>query len=120
SPVAQRLVIDHEEKSILSVEQFRDQHRSAKSESVLVADKGVFLGAQHGERIRPGVQLGVPEKFEQGPVEGVRAGLRGYIDLTGLPAEFSRINTSLHFELLDRIDRRRQDLGVKVDVDVRQ
>ena len=51
-------------------------------------------------------------------MEVVRARLGGHVDLTRLSAEFRRIDPRLHLELLQRIDRRHEDVGVEIDVGV--
>jgi hypothetical protein len=57
-------------------------------------------------------------EFEHGSVEAVRARFGDDVDLTRATSEFGRVNAGLDLELLQRIDRWQEDIGVEVDVGV--
>src|SRR5262249_61392584 len=71
-----------------------------------------------GECIRLSVQGIVAEEFEQGAMISVAAGLGEHIDLSALMSELSGVNTNLNFELLNRINRRKNDIGIEIRVGV--
>src|SRR5437660_12646499 len=57
-------------------------------------------------------------ELETCSVEIVGSGFRDYVHLARLAPEFGGVDTRLHFEFLERVDRGQKDIGVEVDVRV--
>src|SRR5262245_48368268 len=70
------------------------------------------------ESVGLSIQSIVAKEFEQRAVIGIAAGLRQYVDLGALMPELGGINTDLNFELLNRVNRRKYDVGVEIRVGV--
>src|SRR5262245_42993676 len=71
-----------------------------------------------GESVRLSVQSIVAKEFEQGAMICVAAGLGKHVDLGALMPELGGINTDLNFELLNRVNRRKNDIGIEIRVGV--
>src|SRR5215813_8165539 len=71
-----------------------------------------------GESVRLSVQSIVAKEFEQGAMICVAAGLGKHVDLRALVAELGGVNTDLNFELLNRVNRRKDDIRIEIRVGV--
>ena len=114
----ERFIVAHEEQLVFPVEDFRDDHRAAECAAVLVPLEGILRRTSRPERIVLGVHLFVPQELKRRPVVLVAAALGQHVDLRRRPAELSRINTCLHLEFLQRVNRRLNHEGVEVRIGV--
>src|SRR5436190_4598085 len=71
-----------------------------------------------GECVGLRVQGIVAEKFEQGAVICVAAGLGEHVDLRALMPELRGVNTDLDFELLNGVNGGKDDIRIEIRVGV--
>src|SRR5438093_13770210 len=71
-----------------------------------------------GECVRLSVQGIVAEEFEQRAMVGVAARLGEHVDLRALMSELRGVNTGLNFELLNRVNRGKDDIGIEIRIGV--
>ena len=110
-------VVRHEEQPVLSVEELRNPHWSAKGKAILVPLEWILRRALlKGVVLR--VELVVAKELEQRSVILVRARLCRDVDLRRLTAELGRIDTGLDLELLQRVDRRLNYVSVEVRIGI--
>src|SRR5690349_17082848 len=103
---------------IPAVEQLRNNNRTAERESVLIPfeRRRRRYGCRKCER--PGIEIIVTEKLEDGAVVGVGARFGRDIDLARFAAEFSGIDARLNLELLKSVYGRQKRIDIKVHVRV--
>src|SRR5262249_52025862 len=111
------LEVRHEEKPVLPVVDLRQPNRPAQREAVLVPLEGFPL-AFTSECILPRIELVIAKELEQRSVKLVCSGLGRHIDLRCGAPEFGRKDSGLNLELLQRIDRWQEDIGVEVHVGI--
>ena len=115
--LAQPFPVEHEEQPVPSVDQLRHDDRSAHRCAVLIAAE---------RRDRPvgpieivlGVERRVARELEHGAVDLVGPRLGRRVDLRDRAAVLRVEQAGNHVELLQRVDRRQQHVGVEVQVGV--
>ena len=112
-PIDVALVVRHEEQPV-------PHHRAAGrvAELMPIERRLRCRGLSRRERVRTRVELVVAVEFEHGAMKGIRTRLGDDVHLAGGAAELGRVDAGLHFEFLERVDRRREDVGVEIDVGV--
>ena len=115
--LAQALPVEHEEQPVAAVQQVGDDDRAAQRRAVLVALE---------RRDRPivaievvlGVERRMARELEHRAMELVGARLGGGVDLRDGPAVLGVEQAGEDVELLQRVHRRQQHVGVEVQVGV--
>src|SRR6185437_13042637 len=116
-PKAKSLIVRYEKQLLAPVKQMRYAHWPTQLESIIVPFEWVFR-VHCCELILLGVQNIVAEKFKQSSVIGICARLGQDVDLCAFVSILRRIDADLDFKLLNRINRRKRDVGVEVRVGV--
>src|SRR5436309_12046910 len=109
------LEVRHEEEPVLPVVDLRQPNGSAQCESVLVPFERILRPLTR-ERVLFRIEFVVAEELEHRPMELVRSRLGRNIDLRGGAPELGRKDSGLDLELLQRVDRWQENIGVEVDV----
>src|SRR5438093_1089989 len=111
------LEVRHEEKPVLPVVDLWQPKRTAQREAVLVPLEGLPQ-AFTSECILPRIELVIAKELEQCSVKLICSGLGRNIDLGCGAPELGRKDSGLNLELLQRIDRWQEDIGVEVHVGI--
>src|SRR5262249_37743916 len=109
------LEVRHEKEPVLPVVNLRNPNRATEREAVLVPPEQVARACT-GKCRRPCIELVVAQELEKGSVELIRSRLGRNIDLRGSTPELRWKDSSLDLELLQRIDRRQEDIAVEVHI----
>ena len=111
-------VIPHEEELVFAVEPLAELNGTAEREPVLIPLERTRRGHTAGKRVRQRVEFVVAQKFEDRAVIRVAARLGRHAHLAQLAPKLGRVHPGLHFEFLQRIDRRQEDVRIEVHIRV--
>ena len=116
--LAEPLEVRHEEELVTALEHLRDPDGAAQSEAVLIPLEGLLPWRYRCESVLERVYLVVAVEFEERAVELVCPRLGRDVNLARRPPELGREDAGLHLELLQRVDRRQDHVGVEVHIGV--
>ena len=111
-------VIAHEEQLVFSVEPLAELDRTAEREPVLIPLKWTLFRRGARKSIWQRIEFVVAQKFEHRAVIRVAARLGRHAHLAQLAPKLGRVHAGLHFEFLQRIDRRQEDVRIEVHIRV--
>ena len=115
--LAQAFPVDHEEQSVSAIDHLRQDHRAAQREPVLIALERRDGIARLVEVVLR-IEAGIAQELEHRAAQLIRTRLGRHVHLGDGAAVLRIEDPRDDVELLQRVDRRQQHVGVEVQVGV--